>query len=281
MVKESDIYEYENIPTLFKRQFGAIVAEFYSSTISSNLNFWSSLSREIRIEFGEINLGYGGDPRTEVLNYFLKSEGINTLDLVDIIVKYLCDNSYLNDRSEVVEAVKKINQKFKQNGLGYEIVGSHLFRIDNQFIHSEIVKLSIRLLQEEKFHSVSDEFLKAHEHFKNGDYKDAIVNAGKSFESAMKKICVEKNYPYNAQKDTASTLINILLKSEFIPSYMQNQFVGLKNTLENSVPTLRNRFGGHGQGELVVNVPESIVKYTINLCATNIVFLIERYKEVK
>lgn len=284
IVKQSDIYQYEDIPQTFRNQFVLIVDEIITSNHRRYDVFWKFVHTQVKIELGVLRLGEGYEEKTQVLNYLLNSNNLQALDIIDLLVFYFHSLSikWDSDLSAYCDrAFDRINQKLKQNSLGYEIVENQLIRIDNQYIHSEVVKKAIGLLQEQEFHSVSDEFLKAHEHYKDRDYKDAIVNAGKAFESVMKKICSEKRYTFNAQKDTASALINILLKNEFIPSFMQNQFVGLKNTLENSVPTLRNKFGGHGQGEEIIQVPESIVRYTLNLCATNIVFLVERYKETK
>ncbi len=289
-----DVYEYDVIPHNFRIQFAMLIGEvvngFKSGYWTDSSRFWQHVEKEIQIELGLLKLSnnvrynHSSDNYlNNVMAFLLSTDNKSALDVMDLLVFY--HHAYSNTDYKVKEkwqrAIKRINRKLKENSLGYEIVENQLIRVDNQFIHNEVVKTSILLLQEQEFHAVSEEFLKAHEHFKNGDYKDAIVNAGKSFESVMKKICSEQNYPFNAQKDTASALINILMKNEFIPAFMQNQFVGLKNTLENSVPTLRNKFGGHGQGEAIINVPESIVRYTLNLCATNIVFMVERYKEIK
>lgn len=283
IVKQSDVYEYEVIPIEFRNQFTHITDDIINEEYHFHDDFWRHIHKEIMIELGVLKLGKGYSEKAQVFNYFLNCSDLEAIDIMDLLVHHLQLAKQVNSDFEknVTNAFSRINQKLKQNSLGYEIVGNQIIRIDNQFIHAEVIKKAIVLLNEEEFNSVSEEFLKAHEHYKNGDYKDAIVNAGKAFESVMKKICSEKKYPYNPQKDTASVLINNLLKNEFIPAFMQNQFVGLKNTLENSVPTLRNKFGGHGQGGEVVHVPESIVKYTLNLCSTNIVFLVERYKEVR
>jgi hypothetical protein len=50
-----------------------------------------------------------------------------------------------------------------------------LVTINSQYIHSEVVKPSIALLQEKHFHGASDEFLKAHEHYRKGRYKRPLA----------------------------------------------------------------------------------------------------------
>ncbi|MFC5603158.1 STM4504/CBY_0614 family protein [Sporosarcina koreensis] len=294
IVIPSDTYNYDKIPIDFRNQFINIITKVFSNfeyrTITKSSAFWKEVADEIKIEMGLLNYtrfndGLSGLPHDVhcVMAYFLECDDRQAIDIIDLLIHYhyayaVKHQEYQKDCSVVFD---KINKKFKHNSLGYEIVTNQLVRIDNQFIHSEVVIRAINLLVEESFTSVSDEFLKAHEHYKDGDYKDAVVNAGKAFESTMKTICSKNGYNYDAQRDTANTLIRHLFDNELIPSYMQNHIQGLKQALENSAHVLRNKNGGHGQGDVIIEVDDSIVRYTLNLCATNIVFLVERYKETK
>ncbi|PIC94558.1 hypothetical protein CSV69_16080 [Sporosarcina sp. P26b] len=288
-----DVYEYDEILLSFRTQFAMLISEvvneFKRGYISDSSRFWDYVVSEVQIELGLLNLrgtiSYNHSPDSKVnylMSFLLSTDDKSALDVMDLLV--FLHHAYSSSTSSVKEkwemAVKRINRKLKENSLGYEIVGNQLIRVDNQYIHNEVVKTAIQLLQEHQFHAVSDEFLKAHEHYKQGDYKDAVVNAGKAFESTMKTICTKNGYDYNAQRDTANTLIKHLIDNELIPSYMQNHIQGLKQALENSANVLRNKNGGHGQGEVVLDVDDSIVRYTLNLCASNIVFLVERYKEM-
>nr|WP_285851895.1 hypothetical protein [Sporosarcina luteola] len=292
IVESSDIYEYDEIPIAFRNQFINIITKVFSDfeyrQITKSSIFWKEVAEEVKVEMGLLNYtvanpGLSDLPNTVqwVMAYFLECGDREAIDIIDLLVHfhYNCAHKHIEYKDKCSIAFDKINQKFKQNSLGYEIVNNQLIRIDNQFIHSEVVIGAINLLVEESFTSVSDEFLKAHEHYKEGNYKDSIVSCGRAFESVMKVICKELNYPYKPN-DTASPLISLLLKNEFIPLYLQNQFTGLNNTLVNSVPTLRNKNGGHGDIDVNV-IPDSIVRYTLNLCATNIVFLVERFNEIR
>lgn len=289
-----DVYEYDEIPLSFRTQFamliGEVVNEFKSGYWTESSRFWKYLEKEIQIELGLLKLSNNvrysqsiDSYLNNVMAFLLSTDNKTALDVMDLLVFY--HHAYSNTEYKFKEkwqrAIKRINRKLKENSLGYEIVENQLIRIDNQFIHNEVVKTAIQLLQEHQFQAVSEEFLKAHEHYKQGDYKDAVVNAGKAFESTMKTICSKNGYRYDAQRDTANTLIRHLFDNELIPSYMQNHIQGLKQALENSAHVLRNKNGGHGQGDVIVDVDDSIVRYTLNLCATNIVFLVERYKETK
>ena len=55
----------------------------------------------------------------------------------------------------------------------------------------------------------------------------------------------------------------------------------LKNSLGNNLPVIRNKISAHGAGVEVRQVSEYIVEYAINMCATNIVYLVKTYQEKK
>lgn len=107
------------------------------------------------------------------------------------------------------------------------------------------------------------------------------MEAGKSFESAMKTICDKKGYTYNKVKDTAKTLINILENNNFYPSYMSTHMASLRSTLETGLPVVRNKNAGHGQGSIVTLISDEFAEYALNLAATNIVLLVGIYKRGK
>ena len=54
---------------------------------------------------------------------------------------------------------------------------------------------------------------------------------------------------------------------------MQSHFPALRSTLESSVPSVRNRRSGHGQGRQIVDVPDFIAAFTLHLTASNILLL--------
>ena len=55
-----------------------------------------------------------------------------------------------------------------------------------------------------------EEIRHAFEYRRKSDNKNAILEAGKAFESTLKTICDKKGYAYNKDKDTAKKLICIL-----------------------------------------------------------------------
>lgn len=291
-IQKTDVFEYENINEKCRIQVNFVLTEIIRLRKEKFNDIWENLDFNLCKELGKMRLGNKAYSENNILDYLLNCNDKDYLDSLDFIIHYihlrmeviLQAHAYWGNRINrhaIENRITEINYRLRQNSIGYEAIDGQLVRIDNQYLHDEVVKTAIKLLHENDFKSVSEEFHKAHEHYKQGDYKDAVVNAGKAFESTMKTICSKNGYKYDGQRDTANILIKHLFDNKLIPSYMQNHIQGLKQALENSAHVLRNKNGGHGQGDVIVDVDDSIVRYTLNLCATNIVFLVERYKETK
>lgn len=289
-----DVYEYDNIPEKLRNQIVLI----WKETIGSNREIWEWVEGVMKKELGVLSISnsrrYPEDACIDfLLNHKICEEVIDIIELsFRLIDKLIRDQRYNGNfcgiKQSPDEAINELNYRFKENSVGYEYVDGQIIRIDNTFTHKEIVKPAIKLLYEENFVGVSDEFFKAHEYYRKKEYKDAILYAGKSFESIMKTICENMKYDYNKDKDTASKLISILCNEHFIPTELKNHFdgldkvlTGLKMSLESGLPTLRNKKSGHGQGEDITYVSEQLVVYALNLSATNIVLLANLYKEHK
>ncbi len=123
-----------------------------------------------------------------------------------------------------------------------------------------------------EYSGANDEFLKAHEHYRHGRYKECLVECLKAFESLMKGICQKNSWPYD-KNGTSKALINVCFEKGLIPSYLQSQFSSLRSLLESGTPTIRNKEGGHGQGAEITKVPEHLASYVLHLTATNMLFL--------
>ena len=56
-------------------------------------------------------------------------------------------------------------------------------------------------------------------------------------------------------------------------------FSAVRGCLDSGLPTVRNKTSGHGQGQEIIELPEHFAAYALNLAATNIVFLVNAYKQ--
>lgn len=302
---EPEVYIYDEFPEPFRNQVFYIMEE-----LLDNLRFgdydWNDLHDEFCREKGLKMLGgwgrgfdeYGRENSEE---YISQCSNENLLDFIDYAfsmfdtkcrkvkvseyerAQFQIRNIRIEDvvNGIVDKAIKELNYRFKQHNLGYEFVNGEIVRIDNKVLHQEVIKPALRLLYEEGFDGAEEEFRKAFEYRRKGDNKNAILEAGKSFESTIKTICDKKGYTYDKTKDTAKTLINILENNNFYPSYMSSHMASIRTTLETGLPVVRNKNAGHGQGSSVTPISDEFAEYALNLAATNIVLLVGIYANTK
>jgi len=297
--KKLDIYSYDTLPQPFRVQIVYIWVESiggYNSDIFAyrenklSNTYWHEILRIIAEEKSLFNLGNPNDnPYIQCKNYLLNSKTTDALDILDLTFAYIDKvlrhlNPYEREqagiRLEPDLAIEKLNYRFEEHQLGYEFIEGQLILRNNKYIHKEAIVPAIKLLHEEMFFGPSEEFLRAHEHYRKGRYKEAIVEALKAFESTIKSICETRNWPYDPTAQ-ASGLIKVIFEKELIPSYLQSEFTALKSVMECALPTLRNKSSAHGQGKVVKDVPDYFASFALHLAASNIVFLVEAHKAMK
>ncbi len=201
------------------------------------------------------------------------------MEMPEITARYSQSDYDLKIILSPEQAVQELNRRFQQHGVGYQYVGGQLIRVDSQFVHAEIVEPAVALLHEAQFRGPSDEFMRAHGHYRHGRNKDAIRDTLNAFESTMKAICKVRGWTCDPNAP-AKKLINTVLAEGLIPPSLQSQFAQLASLLE-GLATVRNKMGGHGQGSDVVEVPPHFAAYALNLAAVNIVLLVEAYKALE
>lgn len=283
---EPEVYIYDEFSEAFRNQVFYIMCDILDEY--DNEGFWDYMHDEFSREKGLKKMGPYSEnfKKDNIEQYVGEASSEDFLDLVDFVFCLfddVCRNAQpqyrfdLDTNKMVDAAINELNYRFRQHNFGYEFVNGEIIRIDNKVMHQEVVKPALRLLYEEGFDGAEEEFRKAFEYRRKGDNRNAILEAGKSFESTMKTICDKKGYTYDKAKDTAKTLINILENNNFYPIYMSSHMASLRNTLETGLPVVRNKNAGHGQGSTVVPISDEFAEYALNLAATNIVLLVGIY----
>lgn len=284
----SDVYIYDKVPEKLRIQ---VIHIWHEAIGARNTEVWRRIDKVLSKELGLFSLvdeEYSLDLREGCENFLISCDDIHALDIIELSF-FILSQFYLiyepvsyrfnHEIDESFEdAINELNYRFKDNGVGYEFINNALIRIDQTHMHQEVIKPAISLLLEEGFEGAMEEFLNAHRYYRTGNYKSALVEALKSFESTMKTICDKKGYVYNRDSDAAQRLITVLLENNLIPQYLQTHFSGLRSTLGAGLPTVRNRQAGHGQGSESLIVEPYFVEYALNLAATNIVLLVKAYK---
>lgn len=177
------------------------------------------------------------------------------------------------------EAIADLNHRFLEHGVGYQYVSGKIIRIDSQFLHAEVIKPALALLQDKRYQGANDEFLKAHDHYRKGEVKECLANCLKALESTLKAICKIRGWVFQPT-DAAKTLLDICFKNDLVPAFLQSHYAALRSTLESGVPPVRNKLGGHGQGPQVITVPPHYAAYALHMTGSAIQFLIESEKNL-
>lgn len=286
-----DIYTYDQIPQTLRVQIVHIIRDAigepqYHGTDEPR-KVYEFIHDTLCREYGKFSLGegYNESHQEQVLNFLLQTQNTEeVIDVIELSFKYIDRiikkeyHQYTYNTTVKInpdDAIAELNERFKENGIGYSFDGSEIIRVDSTYVHTEITKPTIALLWSNKFKGANEEYLKAHEHYRHGRNKECLTECLKSFESVMKSICKEKGWTYN-QTDTAKKLIQICFQNGLVPTFTQNQFTSLQNLLESGIPTIRNKLGGHGQGQTPQKVDDEMTRYGLNLTGTNIIFLIEQ-----
>lgn len=284
------IYEYDELSERFRVQAVHTLNDLIDQTKSY---LWYEIHSVFIREVGVFDLVDGYHRRhadDQCRMFILDNEDVDqVLSLVEIAFSLVGDfveshphsldgwGSSQNNCLILKDAISTLNQRFRENEIGYQYESRQIVRVDSQYLHAEAVEPAVSILYDAGFAGALDEFLQAHKHYREGKNKEAISSAFNAFESVMKTICDKREWEYDAQKATAGALIKTLFDNGLIPSEMQSHFTGLRVVLESGVPTIRNNFAGHGQGSEPVEVPDHLVSYALHLTASNIVFLVEAY----
>ena len=287
---ESDVYEYEEIPSPLRKQVKSIFKRVIGSDMvhPSVRNHWSFLRDRVALSLGrdrlaEISdrLAYTSNPANNPLRdceIFLDNEQSvdNWLDLVGLGA-LIIDETPLGSSKKALE---DLNYYFQLAGFGYQYENGQIIRVDNQFIHAEVVKPVLHLLLDQRFKGAEEEFLQAHKHYRSGESKDCILNAGKAFESTLKIICDLKQWEHNPNGG-ASHLVTNIFKKNLLPKLSpkwEKSFHLLPQMLTSGLPQVRNKKGGHGQGTEVEEPPPYLAAYALHLAAVNIRLLVEAFR---
>ena len=278
--KLPDVYQYIKIPSELRIQIRYIIKDALGSSSDGASKIYKNIHTSLCREYGTFNLIRSfPNYRESVINFLLNIDKIEKIiDVIELIFHHIdyfvreYPHYFENQEMLPDEAIKELNYRFREHGVGYQYDSGQIIRVDSQLIHSEVVRPALSMLSAPMYKGANEEYLSAHEHYRTRKYKECLNECLKAFESCLKVICKKRKWAYN-EKDTVNHLINIIFNNELIPTFMQSHFSGLRSTLEAGIPTVRNRLSGHGQGTKEVSVPESIAAYALHLTASNILLL--------
>jgi hypothetical protein len=289
-----------DVPPTFRNRILLLCRDLFGGTRSptaENLlsEFWSQIQEALQYRHGTVALTLSSSrqsPAEDVIPFLLRCEGPEFLDFVEYIFRVDCASRAMPDENE---AADEINRFFAIDNMGLELtkmvkettrepVNEYPFRgrefdvtrvvsypkvirKEDELVHSSILKPALELLAAPRFASANSEFIAALEHYRKGEYGDALAKASSALESVLKVICTSKHWPLRAT-DTSADLIKTVIKYASLEAYFEQPFV--------IIATLRNRLStSHGAGTTPREPSPATVRYSLNATASIILFLVD------
>ena len=267
-----DVYTYDNIPEPLRVQIVHIWQDALGNAVEYNdaygghvFQAYQLIVDTLRREYGLFELPPGNHHyedrsyHSELVKFVLQEQDTEKImDTVELSFRIIdqftrAPNYYLHRQQSSSKradaAIKELNIRFQEHGIGYQFIDGEIIRVDSGLIHAEVVKPALALLHGTIYTGAQAEFLQAHEHYRHRRSKETLNECLKALESTMKAICDKRGWKYQ-HNATCNVLIQICIENKLIPEFWTQQFTSLRSTLESGMPTGRNKLGGHGQGFL-------------------------------
>lgn len=273
-----DMYQYDDISQRLRNQIAFILG-----IVCPDYFLCSEVYQPLCRERGMATVG---NEKQHLLRLLSEGDATLVLDIIELAFRWLQEWLLLGDceaeeedelDEEVVnfeEVVTELNHRFRENGVGYEYNAQarQLIRIDSQVLHQEVIQPALHLLTDPKFQSANEEYLKAHKHYREGEYRACLTECCSAFESTLKVVLDEKGWAYK-HEHTAKPLLDAYRAHVDLPGYLADPLL--------IVATLRNKLGAHGNGTQPEEVPEHLAKYALHATGSAIVLLVDAAKNVQ
>lgn len=283
-----DVYQYNEMSEKLRTQVIVLMAEladlsYINATASS---IYKVSASTMRMEMGQMRIadrnGYSLDSDASEFICWL-SEELDIDYLLSGIEVFLNTLSNLNLRYEPDIDPRKaliddLNAYMLEDEFGFQFESGQIIEIGSTHIHKEVVVPVLGLLSDSRYATVNEEFRKAHTEFRGGDFEDCIHDCCNSFESMMKIIAKEQDWTEVHANSKIKDLVKAIFDHEYIPSYMQEEFTGLRTILEGGINTVRNKAGGHGQGAIPRKIDKQVAEFQLNQTAAVLKLLAEYNK---
>lgn len=176
--------------------------------------------------------------------------------MLDVIEAYYAQHDDEAKRSELERTTNRI---LSEETLPLRLSQGQLFQVDSEFLDAEVIARTEELLAANDYAGALDEFREARNDLAAGDHREAIAKAQHAFESTMKTILGSGAVNWNANK-----LIDELRVSGFYRDLPHDENAFGPSVLM-GLPFLGNRYGRHGQGGTVVEIPRHYAELAIHL----------------
>ncbi|MTJ82853.1 MAG: hypothetical protein F8N37_17850 [Telmatospirillum sp.] len=205
------------------------------------------------------------DSRAQIIQVVRAGNPEHVFDSIELMHQNL--NS---DRREAF--AQNLNFLFEKNGQPWRLFRGEVVKLNEDMVGATNVPTVFEMLAAGPFAGAAAEFAEALARFAADDAKGTIVEACKSLESTMKVLT-------GLEHENAANLVKALLEAGYLDDLPESVRLGFGSTVLMSLPFLRNKLGGHGQGGTVVEVPSAYGHLALQLGAAMNNFLISKYLE--
>lgn len=192
----------------------------------------------------------------------------NILDAVELLFENIGEDGFKT------QFVKELNEWLKIWEKPVRFLEGEFFRMDSEFLESEILFRSETLLKRGSFFKANEDFIDARRRLSSGDYSGCIVSANNALESLLMKIT-------NNDSDNQGSLKKSIIRSGLIPNYFGGFLEHFEGLLQSAF-TLANKSSRHGKMDFPDErnkITEPVASFCLNMVGTYIVFMVERYLE--
>lgn len=267
----------------FENKFESADAEIYYLEEREAVGF---AEKRLRESLGVPTLEYHGDFSYRFQNLIYKAEERVCVRAIEVLLNYFVNLYFTADErsalkgeggwpKRVTSMLGDVNKLFRSYMCGYRAEDSDgapfikILRMDSEFLHTETVRRPLSLLREAELSGPAEQFEAGVREWSEGNYADAITDANSAFEAVMKHILGRRT-------GNASKLISELVRSGYLPPYLESGAVQLTDLLE-LLPRLRDA-EGDVHGRLEQQQLPNYARLAINLAGSLIVFLVEEWK---
>lgn len=194
---------------------------------------------------------------------------------------------YFSDENEFIDA---LNDIFRSEASPYQVThGVHrreplgqygavsiirvsfpsVVRVDDEVAHTEAVEPALSALSDPAYVAANDEFRKALEDYRQGDFEDCLGKSGSAFESVLKVLCTKNNITFDPNADTAGPLLDKVMSKSTLDAFTFKEpmlaIVRMRNRLSSS----------HGGGTSKRRMDRHIAQFALTTTAAAIVLLVQ------
>ncbi|MGO9997835.1 MAG: STM4504/CBY_0614 family protein [Acetobacteraceae bacterium] len=297
---QPDVYTYDELSPFLRKQLGLIFTScigpgyrpgYYPEAAPPNANAeWRKIARVFDREQEDFAQSHAPDRTSHdwCIHYLTSSRHVGgVLSLIEICCGVMESMGKWPDhelqsrgvREHPADGLLEVNERFRIAGVGYKFEAGEIMRIDSEFVHDQVVKPALQLLQAPEFTEADREFRLAHEHYRSGDLRDCNTAALRSMEALLKAICQARGWEHDPGA-TVDKLIGIMVTNGLFPDYLGGYFNNLIGAMKAGLPKIRDRDGGHGAAPDQPAVPEHVAGFALHLAASNIVMLAQAHRSL-